>query len=265
MSFFALAVALLVMGAIAAPKPKQSMPPLPNSVTADLNKMNATAYKTFNIRDPSNQDLPPDLTGIQDRCFTTHCLVYTFDDGPSDLMRKVVDQAVQGGFKVTFMVNVNNHFCIYDEKRVADLRYAQSKGMEFCSHTATHPHLDKLTNAQIDKQIEAVDTALWKILGVVPSCIRPPFGEASSEVVQYINQHHRKIVVNWDLDTEDSMGASVATSEKRLQYVESPTRAIILMHETIDTSPNQLFPDAIKMAKSHGYTPADMQTVSKGL
>lgn len=59
--------------------------------------------------------------------------------------------------------------------------------MQICSHTATHPHLNSLSHSQIDTQVEAVETALYKIIGAVPSCIRPPFGEANADVVSYLN------------------------------------------------------------------------------
>lgn len=82
---------------------------------------------------------------------------------------------------------MNNYDCIYNEARVDALRYAYERGMHFCSHTATHPHLNALSEAQIDRQVQATEDALYKILGVVPSCIRPPYGEADERVVNYLN------------------------------------------------------------------------------
>lgn len=40
--------------------------------------------------------------------------------------------------------------------------------MTICSHTAHHKDLKTLTRAQIDAEIEQVETFTWKVLGLVP-------------------------------------------------------------------------------------------------
>lgn len=73
------------------------------------------------------------------------------------------------------------------------------------SHTWGHVHLNQLTPAQIDVQMDLVEEALWKvsnsqargelladsnlvqILGVVPAIMRPPYGEANDVVVRQLN------------------------------------------------------------------------------
>ncbi|KAI9665775.1 MAG: Carbohydrate esterase 4 protein [Bathelium mastoideum] len=241
------------------------IPPVSNIVKSDLERFNLSDYKTFGVRGTDVNTFPQELTGKLRSCSTNNCLAYTFDDGPRDHMRKIVDEAVEHGIKVTFFVNAQTKPCIYDEQTVANLRYAYSKGMEIGSHTATHPHLNDLTHDQIDKQIEALDNVLWKILGVVPNSIRLPYGEGSLDVVQYINQRHKKVVIDWDVDTEDSMGASLEQSKEIVDMVKLPEDAIVLMHENIRTSPTELFPYAIKTAVKHGYKMKDIRTISEAL
>jgi peptidoglycan/xylan/chitin deacetylase (PgdA/CDA1 family) len=246
------------------------MPPLSDAVMDDLVKRDPSTYETFALRNVSDSQLvergpPNNLYGIQERCTASRCLSYTFDDGPYNNMRKIVDTAVSNGIKVTFFVNANNYDCIYSPKRVSDLKYAYSKGMQICSHTVSHPHLNSLSDSQIDEQIQGVETALFKILGVVPACIRPPYGEANQHVVDYLNNRWGYVVVNWNFDTQDADGATVKFSKSVINKIKAPKHAIILMHETVDTTANSLFPYAISKAKSNGYSTSNMYTVPAGL
>jgi peptidoglycan/xylan/chitin deacetylase (PgdA/CDA1 family) len=244
------------------------MPSLPDEVLADLAKRDPSEYQTFQWRDADQlqkRGPPKGLTGIQTRCNTAHCYDFTFDDGVYEYSRNITDTAVANGFKVTFFINVKNYDCIYDEPYASALKHAYDSGMQICSHTATHPHLNELTHAQIDKEIQDVETATYKIFGAVPSCIRPPYGEANDDVVNYLNNKHGLVVINWTVDSGDSVGSSVSQSEQTLQGIKAPKHAIVLMHETEATTAHQLFPDAIKIAKQNGYTTANFQTVPKSL
>lgn len=263
------------------------MPPLSDNVMEDLARRDVMDYETFALRDVETTGLqergaPNGLNGLKTRCTKSHCLAYTFDDGPYNNMRKITDTAVENGIKATFFVNVSsqlslpeglshfstqvlNYDCIYNSKRVSDLRYAYSKGMQICSHTATHADLNTLSHKDIDFQIQKVEDALYKILGVVPACIRPPYGNANQDVVDYLNNRWGYVVVNWNFDTEDSLGKSVAYSKKVLRGIKSPKHAIVLMHETVDTTPTELFPAAIPIARDNGYKSSNMYTIPDSL
>ena len=259
---------LLALGATTALAGNAFMPSLPDEVMADLARRDPSEYQTFALRDAEDGELdkrgpPSNLYGIQTRCTTSKCYAFTFDDGPYKHMRQLTDKAVSSGVKATFFVNVQNYDNIYNY--ADDLRYAYSKGMHICSHTATHAHLNSLTHAQIDKEVQDVETALWNIIGAVPSCIRPPYGEANEDVVNYLNNRHNLVVINWNFDSGDSVGASVEDSKVILRGIKSPKHAIVLMHETVDTTPSELFPAAIKIAKNNGYTTASFQTIPQSL
>lgn len=73
------------------------------------------------------------------------------------------------------------------------------------------------------------------------------------------------VVINWNYDSGDSTGSTTAQSKAVLRTIKSPKHAIVLMHETVDTTPNNLFPAAIKIAKDNGYTAANHQTVPQSL
>lgn len=137
--------------------------------------------------------------------------------------------------------------------------------MQICSHTATHPHLNTLSYAEIDKEIEIVETMLHKTIGAVPACIRPPYGEANKDVVNYLNQKHGLVVINWTDDAGDAEGDPVSHSEAVYEKIKAPKHAIVLNHEPYANTAHKLFPKAIKIAQKNGYTTSDMDTVPASL
>lgn len=135
--------------------------------------------------------------------------------------------------------------------------------MQICSHTATHPYLTNLTHAQIDVEIELVETMLHKIIGVVPACIRPPYGAVNESIAQYLNDRHGLVVINWTDFSGDADGATVEESLDVYRNITAPRHSVVLNHEPYNTTANIVFPEAIKIAKHNGYKTGNFQTVSK--
>lgn len=86
------------------------MPPLADGVMDDLAKRDSSSYETFawhnesSVQQLDKRGPPNNLYGIQSRCTQSHCLSYTFDDGPYKNMRKIVDTADSAGIKVSFLL-----------------------------------------------------------------------------------------------------------------------------------------------------------------
>ncbi|KAK7470205.1 hypothetical protein VKT23_001642 [Stygiomarasmius scandens] len=104
-------------------------------------------------------------------------------------------------------MNGNNWGCIYDPDMVAHVQNVYANGHQIASHTWSHPDISKLTNAQLDVEIMRLDQAFIKILGIKPNIFRPPYGSVTAAQVDYITTKHKKKVVTWDLDSEDTQGA----------------------------------------------------------
>ncbi|CAD6896058.1 unnamed protein product [Tilletia controversa] len=136
------------------------------------------------------------------------CFAFTFDDGP------VADDIASIGARATFFVVGNMGKCIYDEDSV-----------------------QALSRPAIDQQVQLVEEALFKILGVVPACIRPPYGSASPSTIQYLNQKYRSL--------------------------HAPQNVIIFNHETVPTTSNQVIPQALQIVRQNGYHPRNMGTVAQ--
>ncbi|KAG8806711.1 hypothetical protein FRC17_004849, partial [Serendipita sp. 399] len=66
--------------------------------------------------------------------------------------------------------------------------------------------------SQIDVEIQRLDEAIVKILGVKPRFFRAPQGQLSPSTISYIESKHGKIVVSTDSDSGDLQGGTTTTS-----------------------------------------------------
>ncbi|TIB61063.1 hypothetical protein E3P78_02917 [Wallemia ichthyophaga] len=174
------------------------------AITMKLNLAIAASILGFAAAAPAERQ----TQGVVNSCYKPDSMAITYDDGPYQWDYNVNSQfnAVDG--KTTYFVNGNNWSCIYSEENVSRLRALHENGHQIASHTWGHVHLPQLTNEQIDQQVQLVEDALWKIIGVVPKFIRPPYGEVDDRVVQHLQDRWGLTVVNWSEDSRDALGAS---------------------------------------------------------
>ena len=232
-------------------------------VRASLAKMPVDSYKLYesgllklNETEEDGEDLEKraQVNGIVTRCNTSKCMSITFDDGPYTQHRRLVDTLDAAGSKGTFFVNGNNYRCIYDDASVQALRYSYSRGHEICSHSWSHPNIANLNNQQLDRQIQLVEDALWKIIGAVPSCFRAPYGSIRDDQVAYLNNRWGLQVIHWNFDSQDANGYGTDYALNVYRGLKAPKHAIVLNHETVDTTPSVVIPQAVNIIKQNGYS-----------
>lgn len=91
-------------------------------------------------------------------------------------------------------------------------------------------------------QIEYLETALLKILGVVPRYFRMPYGDYNQEVLNVLGDYGLQPVL-WSDDSGDSDGASVASQKKTYDAIfRTKTSHIVLNHETYQSTVTQTLP-----------------------
>lgn len=107
----------------------------------------------------------------------------------------------------------------------------------------------------MNHELERVETALIKILGVRPKTFRPPYGAINSEAREVLAQRGYTAVMMWDRDTKDADGASVAHSKGVWNKVAHsyPQPHMVLSHETIKTTPYDVIPHALPLLQNRGY------------
>ncbi|KAF7351549.1 hypothetical protein MSAN_01587400 [Mycena sanguinolenta] len=182
-------------------------------------------------------------------------IALTFDDGPYIYLRQISDAFTAANASATFFMNGNNWDCIYEPARMSDVEYAYKAGHMIGSHTWGHTDLTaNLTHDQINDQMFRMEQAFSRIIGVIPAFMRPPYGNYNDDVLSVMSSRGQSAAM-WDTDTGDADGNTVATSESVYDEVANSgvQNALILEHETLKNTTEQLVPYAIKLFQSKGF------------
>ncbi|HEX6807420.1 MAG TPA: polysaccharide deacetylase family protein [Gemmatimonadaceae bacterium] len=116
-----------------------------------------------------------------------HEIAITFDDGYRALRDHAFPVLAAHGFTaICFVVTdyagkLNRWDVAYGGRRFAhlawrDMRRWQSRGVEFASHTATHPRLTWLADADVSRELAQSRADLRAALDIDPSAMSWPFG-----------------------------------------------------------------------------------------
>ncbi|KAF8335844.1 uncharacterized protein EI90DRAFT_3014456 [Cantharellus anzutake] len=225
----------------------QASPILEGREPEELNEreLNERELKEFQERAP--------LATIYSSCKNNKQVALTFDDGPYIYEHGIVDLLSAAGAKGTFFVNGNNYECIYSADSRARVKYAYSKGHMIGSHTWAHLSLPSLSFSKLTSEMARVDLALQRIIGVTPAFMRPPYGDVNNLVRQVARQRNESVVL-WDLDSGDSLGATVQQSKNTYlgALASHPKNLLPLNHETLPGTAHQLVPWLIKLLQSRG-------------
>ncbi|KAJ7171169.1 carbohydrate esterase family 4 protein, partial [Mycena filopes] len=178
--------------------------------------------------------------------------------GPYDYLRTISDKFTAAGAKATFFFNGNNYDCIYSANRIADIKYAYAAGHMI---GRSHADLTTLSTAQVQDGMYRMEEAFSRILGIRPAFMRPPFGSYTG-TTQSIAAGRGQSLALWDWDTGDADGNTTAQSEALYNDIISSkvTKALVLEHETEQTTANTLVPYAINLFQSHGFNLVTMAT-----
>ncbi|QWB24994.1 polysaccharide deacetylase family protein [Streptomyces koelreuteriae] len=147
----------------------------------------------------------------------------TFDDGPSGNTTRLLDALRQNGLRAT-MFNQGQHAAANPSL----VRAQVSAGMWVGNHSYTHPHLTRLSQAQIDSEISRTQQAVGGAGGGTPKLFRPPYGETNA-TVKSIAARHGLTEIIWHVDSQDWNGAS---TDAIVQAAARLTNGqIILLHD----------------------------------
>ena len=186
----------------------------------------------------------------------------TFDDGPYTYANELVDSFSNANQKMTRFLNGNNWGCIYDDANVQNIKYAYEKGHLIGSHGWSHASFNDITREQLESEINHVEDALMKIIGVKPAFVRPPYGAANADVVDYLEsvslflQHTKTYfnyfkqrgytVVQWSEDSRDSAGAPADESIQTIKDLAGDGKPhLILDHEVYQSTVEQVVPGVL--------------------
>lgn len=200
---------------------------------------------------------------IIQHCTIPGTVALTFDDGPYIYTSHVLDLLDQYGANATFFINGDNL-----AHNIADpltpwpeiLGRMFGSGHQIGSHTMSHVDLSTVSTAVRQTQIWELEDALGRVIGVVPTYLRPPYASCSADCLSDVEGMGYR-VVNFDLDTRDWMyqtpGAiqrSINTFSRALDAGSPLTSSfLVLSHDTLQQTAEALTPFMLEKIRASGY------------
>lgn len=76
------------------------------------------------------------------------------------------------------------------------------RGHEIGNHSLTHPHMNKLSAAEVKKELTELDDVIESLTGKRCTLFRPPYGEYNNTVIEAVREAGYE-AVQWSRDTVD--------------------------------------------------------------
>lgn len=158
-------------------------------------------------------------------------IAFTFDDGPSEYTMEIVNALVLNNSRATFFELGNR--MKYNQEIV---KQVLANGMEIGSHTYAHKNLNKLSQSEIDEEINSTNIIFNEITGENIKLTRPPYGNANNLVKTRINTP----IISWNIDTNDWL---YRDSEYVYNHIIENVQCgdIVLMHD--------VYPETVEAVK----------------
>ncbi|GAA2661932.1 hypothetical protein GCM10010412_035250 [Nonomuraea recticatena] len=157
-------------------------------------------------------------------CTRSKCVALTFDDGPGDHTRRLLDLLDEREVKATFfvvgrMVAADRHH---------NLRRMVEDGHELGNHSWSHAQLTALPMDGIRHELLRTQNLVEKITGVRMRVMRPPYGATDGRVAAE-TRRERLAQILWNVDTfdwRDRVPSMVARRAAR-----ATKGSIVLLHD----------------------------------
>jgi peptidoglycan/xylan/chitin deacetylase (PgdA/CDA1 family)/glycosyltransferase involved in cell wall biosynthesis len=156
---------------------------------------------------------------------TRRLLALTFDDGPSNSTRELLDVLRRHRARATFFVTgqaVPGHEPL--------LRHMTTAGHEIGSHLASHTAPDLLSERQLRTELEQTATRIESAVSIPPRLVRPPYGSGAERLARVARQVGLGKVVLWSVDPRDWTEPKPRTTARRILDRARPGD-IVLLHD----------------------------------
>ncbi len=126
-----------------------------------------------------------------------------------------------------------------------------AQGHEIGNHSLTHPHMSKLTAAQIQEELTQLDDQIEALTGKRCTKFRAPFGEYNDTVITAVRELGYE-AIQWDVDTIDWKKERSAETILDTVLPRLSPGCIILCHNN-GYQIEQYLPVLIEQALEQGY------------
>ena len=144
-----------------------------------------------------------------------------------DKTLKILDILGEYGVKATFFL-VGFWIDAYPEL----VKEISARGHLIGNHSANHPHFNKLTKAEMEKEISEVTEKVKELTGQTVTYFRAPFGEYNNTLMTVLEEK-KMTGVQWDVDSLDWKGLSGGQIADRI-LPKVKNGSIVLCHNNSD-------------------------------
>ncbi|WP_379156571.1 polysaccharide deacetylase family protein [Paenibacillus sp. sgz5001063] len=148
----------------------------------------------------------------------------SFDDGPSQYTKEIVDILTEHGVAANFLFIGQNA-----QQHPEAVRYTEEHGMPVGSHSWDHSELTKNSSAENHNNLLRSVQVLEQNTGRPVTVFRPPYGAINDSVAAEASRQKLKVLL-WNRDPED-WKAENAEQIIRYFYNTDPSGGIYLLHE----------------------------------
>lgn len=160
-------------------------------------------------------------------CAVMKCIALTFDDGPEPgLTAKLIDVLKQKQAVATFFVLGNR-----TQAQAHTLKRAVTYKNEIGNHTWSHLDLTRLSNEDIQRELDHTNNVVREITGSPPKFMRPPMGKFDQRVVEVAHMP----VILWNVDPRDWWSLDSFAVYAHTVAHAGPGRVVVL-HDTHKTT-----------------------------
>ncbi|MDR0856256.1 MAG: polysaccharide deacetylase family protein [Clostridiales bacterium] len=136
------------------------------------------------------------------------------------------------------------------EEHADKLKLLDKAGIEIGTHSQTHPHMARLTEAQVKEELSTSAARITAAINKPVTLFRAPFGEYSDRVLT-VAEGLKLQTIQWDVDTLDWQNLSASEIAARVLN-NAKNGSIILMHNDGKYTPEAL-PLIIEGLRAKGF------------
>ncbi len=137
------------------------------------------------------------------------------------------------------------------DKYPGSVKSIAAAGHEVCNQSNTHPHMPKLSRAEMQAQIMDCNRKIQKITGISPALFRPPYGDCSSNLVEAA-QSMQMYCVMWDIDSFDWKNPTPGQIAERVTSQVKPGSIVLFHNGALNTV--TALPDILGTLQTQGYS-----------
>lgn len=155
--------------------------------------------------------------------------------------------------KILAKYNVKTTFFLVDfwmKKYPEMTKKIAAAGHEIGNHSATHPHMAALSQAQIEEELTVTNKRIKDLTGQDALLFRPPFGEYNNTLIRTV-EGLGMFTIQWDVDSLDWQDLTADEITCRVLDQVKPG-SIVLFHNNATHTPAAL-PTIIEKLQADGY------------